>query len=140
MVGHHILHQHTEVITPSIAESIRWLDIYFSGNTPDFIPSLHITGSPFQKEVWELLLRIPYGKVTTYGDLAKQIAQQRGISRMSAQAVGGAVGSNPVSIIVPCHRVIGSNGNLTGFASGLDNKTALLTIEGHDMSKFSMPK
>jgi methylated-DNA-[protein]-cysteine S-methyltransferase len=91
-------------------------------------------------EVWELLLKIPYGSITTYGDLAKQIAQQRGISRMSAQAVGGAVGSNPVSIIVPCHRVVGTNGNLTGFASGLDNKIALLKQEGHDMSKFSMPR
>ena len=131
---------HSEKATPAIIESVQWLDIYFSGNIPDFIPPLHLTGSPFQMEVWKLLLEIPYGKITTYGNLAKQIAQQRGISRMSAQAVGGAVGSNPVSIIVPCHRVIGANGNLTGFASGLDNKIALLKQEGHDMSKFSMPR
>ena len=131
---------HSEKATPAIMESVRWLDIYFSGNIPDFTPPLHLTGSPFQMEVWELLLKIPYGSITTYGDLAKQIAQQRGISRMSAQAVGGAVGSNPVSIIVPCHRVIGANGNLTGFASGLDNKIALLKQERHDMSKFSMPR
>ena len=131
---------HSEKATPAIMESVRWLDIYFSGNIPDFTPPLHLTGSPFQMEVWKLLLKIPYGSITTYGYLAKQIAQQRGISRMSAQAVGGAVGSNPVSIIVPCHRVVGLNGNLTGFASGLDNKIALLKQEGHDMSKFSMPR
>ena len=131
---------HSEKATPAIMESVRWLDIYFSGNIPDFTPPLHLTGSPFQMEVWKLLLKIPYGSITTYGDLAKQIAQQRGISRMSAQAVGGAVGSNPVSIIVPCHRVIGAHGNLTGFASGLDNKIALLKQERHDMSKFSMPR
>jgi methylated-DNA-[protein]-cysteine S-methyltransferase len=131
---------HLEETTPAIKESILWLDIYFSGNIPDFTPPLHLTGSPFQMKVWELLLKIPYGSITTYGYLAKQIAQQRGISRMSAQAVGGAVGSNPVSIIVPCHRVIGANGNLTGFASGLDNKIALLKQEGHDISKFSMPR
>ena len=131
---------HSEKATPAIMESVRWLDIYFSGNIPDFTPPLHLTGSPFQMEVWKLLLKIPYGSITTYGYLAKQIAQQRGISRMSAQAVGGAVGSNPVSIIVPCHRVVGTNGNLTGFASGLDNKIALLKQEGHDMSKFSMPR
>lgn len=131
---------HSEETTTAIIESVQWLDIYFSGNIPDFTPPLHLTGSPFQMEVWKLLLEIPYGKITTYGNLAKQIAQQRGISRMSAQAVGGAVGSNPVSIIVPCHRVIGANGNLAGFASGLDNKIALLKQEGHDMSKFSMPR
>lgn len=132
--------EYAESFTPAISDSVRWLDIYFSGNIPDFIPPLHIAGSPFQEEVWEMLLNIPYGEVTTYGDLAKQIAAKRGISRMSAQAVGGAVGSNPVSIIIPCHRVVGSGGNLTGFASGLDNKTALLTLEGHDMTKFSTPK
>ena len=90
-------------------------------------------------EVWELLLKIPYGKNTTYGNLAKQIVQQRGISRMSAQAVGGAVGSNPISIIVPCHRVVGANGNLTGYASGLDNKIALLKQEGFDTKHFFIP-
>ena len=130
---------HSEKATPAIMESVRWLDIYFSGNIPDFTPPLHLTGSPFQMEVWKLLLEIPYGKITTYGNLAQQIAQQRGISRMSAQAVGGAVGSNPVSIIIPCHRVVGANGNLTGFASGLDNKIALLKREGFDMNQFYIP-
>ena len=130
---------HSEAITPAIKDAVRWLDTYFSGNIPDFTPPLHLTGSPFQMEVWELLLKIPYGNTTTYGDLAKQIAQQRGISRMSAQAVGGAVGSNPISIIVPCHRVVGANGNLTGYASGLDNKIDLLKQEGFDMKQFFIP-
>ena len=134
-----LAHDYSETITPAIADSVRWLDMYFSGNIPDFMPPLHLTGSPFQMEVWELLLKIPYGETTTYGDLAKQIAQQRGIPHMSAQAVGGAVGSNPVSIIVPCHRVIGANGNLTGYASGLDNKISLLKQEGFDMKQFFIP-
>ena len=131
--------RHHECITPAINSSVSWLDIYFSGNIPDFVPPLRLQGSPFQLEVWELLLKIPYGEVITYGDLAKHIAKNRGIKRMSAQAVGGAVGSNPVSIIVPCHRVIGANGNLTGYASGLDNKIALLKQEGFDMNQFHIP-
>lgn len=131
--------EHTETITPAIAESISWLDIYFSGKEPDFTPAMHVQGSPFQQEVWKLLLEIPYGKITTYGDLAKRIAANRGIKRMSAQAVGGAVGSNPISIIIPCHRVLGSGGNLTGYASGLENKKFLLSQEGHDISKFHDP-
>ncbi len=130
---------HTVSDCPALLSAKSWLNIYFSGKTPDFIPELHLCGSAFQKEVWKLLIDIPYGEVTTYGELAKQIAQKRGIARMSAQAVGGAVGSNPVSIIVPCHRVVGSGGNLTGYASGLDNKIALLKQEGHDMKHFHMP-
>ena len=130
---------HQECITPALKSAVSWLDIYFSGNIPDFVPPLRLQGSPFQLEVWELLLKIPYGEVITYGDLAKHIAKNRGIKRMSAQAVGGAVGSNPVSIIVPCHRVIGANGNLTGYASGLDNKIALLKQEGFDMNQFHIP-
>ena len=106
-----------------------WLDIYFSGDKPDFTPEIHTTGTEFQEEVWSILKTIPYGETMTYGDIAKSIAASRGISRMSAQAVGGAVGSNPISIIVPCHRVLGSGGKLTGFASGLDNKIALLKTE-----------
>ena len=124
---------HTESITPAIAEAIRWLDIYFEGNIPDFMPPMHAAGSQFQEEVWKLLLEIPYGETVTYGDLAAKIAQNRGIRRMSAQAVGGAVGSNPISIIVPCHRVVGAGGNLTGYASGLNNKIALLKHEGFDI-------
>lgn len=130
---------YTEIITPAIKSAVQWLDIFFSGQIPNFTPPLRLQGSPFQLEVWELLLKIPYGEVITYGDLAKQIAKNRGIKRMSAQAVGGAVGSNPISIIVPCHRVIGSNGNLTGYASGLDNKIALLKQEGFNMNQFHIP-
>ena len=107
----------------------RWLDRYFSGDIPDFLPPLQLEGSSFQKEVWQLLLRIPYGETRTYGELASELARRRGISRMSAQAVGGAVGRNPISIIVPCHRVIGADGSLTGYGGGLDRKAWLLDLE-----------
>ena len=113
-----------------MAEAIRWLDIYFSGATPDFTPSLHFSGTPFQMEVWNILQTIPYGETMTYGEIASILAKQQGFLSMSAQAVGNAVGRNPVSIIVPCHRVIGANGNLTGYAGGIDKKRALLTLEG----------
>lgn len=106
-----------------------WLDIYFSGKKPDFMPPLHLIGTPYRLEVWEILKQIPYGKTTTYGEIAKQIAGTKGISRMSAQAVGGAVGHNPISIIVPCHRVVGTNGSLTGYAGGIDKKIELLSLE-----------
>ncbi len=110
----------------------QWLDIYFSGREPSFTPPLHLIGTPFQMEVWSILLSIPYGKTMTYGQIAAIIAKKRGLSRMSAQAVGGAVGHNPISIIVPCHRVIGTNGSLTGYAGGIDKKAALLVLEGAD--------
>lgn len=112
-----------------LKETKRWLDIFFSGKEPDFMPILHITGSPFQKEVWKILLEVSYGKTTTYGEIAKIIAENRGLHKMSAQAVGGAVGHNPISIIIPCHRVIGSNGSLTGYAGGIDKKIYLLNNE-----------
>lgn len=108
----------------------EWLDIYFDGKKPDFIPPISLNGSDFRKAVWEILMTIPYGQVCTYGDIAKKIAAKRGIARMSAQAVGGAVGHNPIAIIVPCHRVIGTNGSLIGYAGGLDKKEALLRLEG----------
>lgn len=120
---------HREQETPALACAKRWLDLYFSGQEPDFSPPLHPIGSPFQNEVWELLLQIPYGQTTTYGALAKQLAAKRGLSRMSAQAVGGAVGHNEISIIIPCHRVVGTNGSLTGYAGGIDKKVKLLTLE-----------
>lgn len=129
-----------DTITPAIKEAIQWLDEYFSGKIPTFMPPLHLVGSSFQQEVWKLLLEIPYGEISTYGDLAKKIAADRGIKRMSAQAVGGAVGSNPVSIIVPCHRVIGSGNNLTGYASGLDHKIFLMKLEGHNIESFKDPR
>ncbi len=119
---------------PALTRTRQWLDVYFSGRAPDFVPPLHLMGTPFQMAVWELLLQIPYGQTVSYGTLAKRIASQRGIKRMSAQAVGGAVGRNPIAIIVACHRVIGADGSLTGYAAGLEKKKALLRCEGilHD--------
>lgn len=117
---------------PLFADVKRWLDIYFSGKEPNFSLPLHFTGSPFQNEVWKILSQIPYGRTTTYGQIAKQVAIKRGVSKMSAQAIGGAVGRNKISIIVPCHRVVGVNGNLTGYAGGIEKKIALLQLEGID--------
>ncbi len=114
---------------PIFDETKHWLDIYFSGREPDFTPAIHLTGTEFQMQVWEILRSIPYGETRSYGEIAKQIAKLRGIKRMSAQAVGSAVGHNPISVIVPCHRVIGSDGSLVGYGSGLDRKAALLTLE-----------
>ena len=113
----------------SLCDSIRWLDIYFSGINPDFMPALQPSGTVFQMEVWEILKSIPYGNTTTDGNIASLLAKQRGIISMSAQAVGNAVGRNPISIIIPCHRVIGANGTLTGYAGGTDKKLALLKLE-----------
>ena len=112
-----------------LTEAKRWLDIYFSGKEPDFIPPLHPTGSAFRQAVWKILLQIPYGQTTTYGEIAKKLAKMQNASHMSAQAVGGAVGHNEVSIIIPCHRVVGTNGSLTGYAGGIDKKVELLTLE-----------
>ena len=108
---------------PIFSETRRWLDIYFSGREPDFTPPLLLQGPPFQKQVWLSLLTISYGQTVTYGELARRLGCR------SAQAVGGAVGRNPISIIVPCHRVVGANGTLTGYAAGLDRKQALLELE-----------
>lgn len=118
----------------------RWLDVYFEGKNPDFLPPLKLQGTPFQQQVWDILLRIPYGSTTTYGAIAKIIAQQRGLPKMSAQAVGLAVGANPVGIIVPCHRVIGCHNSLTGYAGGLKMKKMLLALEGIDVDAFSIPR
>lgn len=132
--------EHEEKELPVFETAKRWLDIYFSGREPDFTVPLHFTGTDFQNEVWEILYSIPYGKTTTYGEIAKQIAARRGLPRMSAQAVGGAVGHNEISIIVPCHRVVGSNGSLTGYAGGIDKKVKLLELEKADMQSFFVPK
>ena len=118
--------------TPVLAEAKRWLDIYFAGGQPDFTPPLHLIGSDFRRRVWKRLLEIPYGQTTTYGALLG--------GGMSAQAVGGAVGHNPISIIVPCHRVIGANGSLTGYAGGIDKKIGLLTLEGVDVGRLTLSK
>ena len=132
--------ERTEKETPVLSEAKRWLDLYFGGQEPDFLPPLHPVGTPFRQAVWEILLRIPYGKTVTYGEISKQLAEKMGLERMSAQAVGGAVGHNEISIIIPCHRVVGSNGSLTGYAGGIDRKIKLLELERADMSRFFIPK
>lgn len=125
---------------PIFSETRLWLDIYFSGRQPDFTPRYRIEDlTPFRKEVVDAMLAIPFGGTVTYGDIAAAIAKRRGISKMSARAIGGAVGWNPICIIVPCHRVIGANRNLTGYGGGIRNKVGLLALEGHDMSRFTIP-
>lgn len=125
---------------PIFEETKKWLDIYFSGKQPNFTPKYKIENlTPFRKQVIAIMNKIPYGKVITYKDIADEIAAFKGIKRMSAQAVGGAVGWNPICIIIPCHRVIGKSGNLTGYGGGIQNKIKLLEIEKNDMSKFIIP-
>ena len=136
----HLEPEHEEKELPVFADAKRWLDIYFSGREPDFSLPLHFTGSDFQNEVWGILSDIPYGQTTTYGEIAKQLAQRREVPRMSAQAVGGAVGKNEISIIVPCHRVVGTNGSLTGYAGGIRRKIALLKLEGAWKENYYVPK
>ncbi len=115
---------------PVFEQTEKWLDIYFSGKAPDFTPPLSFSGiSPFRKRVWEIMLAVPYGQTTTYGKIAERIERETG-KRVSAQAVGGAVGHNSISVIIPCHRVLGANGDLTGYAGGVDKKVALLKGEG----------
>lgn len=132
--------EHTERETPILSEARRWLDLYFAGQEPGFLPPLHPAGSTFQQAVWALLLQIPYGQTVTYGELARQLAEKQGMPRMSAQAVGGAVGHNKISIIIPCHRVVGTGGSLTGYAGGIDRKVQLLALEQADMTRFFVPK
>lgn len=110
--------------TPVLTETVRWLDVYFSGKDPGFLPPLHPQGSPFRQTVWDILLTIPRGQTMTYGEIARRLGVR------SAQAVGGAVGHNPISILIPCHRVVGSDGSLTGYAGGVERKTRLLQLEG----------
>lgn len=138
--AHGLAKTHEEKELPLFAKVKRWLDIYFLGQQPQFTVPLHFIGTAFQKEVWELLCTIPYGQTTTYGAIAKQLAAKRGLPQMSAQAVGGAVGHNKISIIVPCHRVVGKNGSLTGYAGGIDKKAELLRLEKTDMRTFFIPK
>ena len=104
------------------------------------MPPLHPSGTPFQMEVWDILRQIPYGTAMTYGEIAKKIARRRGIPHMSAQAAGGAVGRNPVSILIPCHRVVGSNGSLTGYAGGMERKIKLLALEKVKVEDYFIPK
>ena len=132
--------EHVERQTSILAEATRWLDIYFTGKEPGFTPPLHPIGSPFRQAVWEILLQIPYGRTTTYGEIARQLAEKQGREKMSAQAVGGAVGHNEISVIIPCHRVVGTSGSLTGYAGGIDKKVKLLELERADMRGFFIPK
>lgn len=132
--------EHQVQETPVLTQTKRWLDVYFSGRNPDFMPPLHPVGSAFRQEVWALLRQIPYGQTTTYGALAELLAAKHGREHMSAQAIGGAVGHNPISILIPCHRVVGADGSLTGYAGGLDKKIELLRREGADRSKFGCAK
>ncbi|MDO4664512.1 MAG: methylated-DNA--[protein]-cysteine S-methyltransferase, partial [Erysipelotrichaceae bacterium] len=122
--------EYVEIEIPLFNQVKHWLDLYFSGKNPSFTLPLHRIGTPFQKEVWNMLCTVPYGKTITYGELAKQIAQKKGLSHMSAQAIGRAVGKNPISIVVPCHRVVGAKGTLTGYAAGIEKKEELLKLEG----------
>jgi len=132
--------RHEERPLPLFAQTCRWLDSYFRGEDPGPTPPLHPQGSPFRQAVWELLLRIPRGRTATYGELAREIARRQGAETCSAQAVGGAVGHNPVSILIPCHRVVGSDGSLTGYAGGIERKVRLLELERADTSALFVPR
>ena len=132
--------EHEEKMLPVFEQTDRWLDIYFNGKAPDFTPPLNMKTTEFRKAVWEIMLTIPFGQTMTYGEIANRIAKQRGLERMSSQAVGGAVGHNSISLIIPCHRVVGTNGSLTGYAGGIDKKVKLLEMEGVDMNGLFIPK
>ncbi len=121
--------EHEEKRLPVFDLADKWLDLYFSGSDPGFLPPLLMRTTEFRKTVWEILLTIPYGKTMTYGEIADRIAAGRGLSRMSAQAVGGAVAHNAISLMIPCHRVVGMDGSLTGYAGGLEKKIRLLELE-----------
>ena len=138
--AHSLPAERVERNTHALSEAKRWLDVYFAGREPDFMPPLHPIGSAFRRDVWDILLQIPYGQVTTYGEIARRLAAKQGLPRMSAQAVGGAVGHNEISVIIPCHRVVGANGSLTGYAGGIEKKVKLLELEHTDMTGFSIPK
>lgn len=125
---------------PVFGQASHWLDIYFSGKFPSFTPLVSLNTTPFRKSVWEIMLKIPFGQTMSYKEIALKIAEQNGLSHMSAHAVGGAVAHNPVSLIIPCHRVIGSNGNLTGYAGGIDKKIKLLNMENVDTKTLFIPK
>ena len=121
--------EHEERMLPVFDLADKWLNLYFSGTEPGFLPPLLMRTTEFRKTVWEILLSIPYGKTMTYGEIADRIAAGRGLSRMSAQAVGGAVAHNAISLMIPCHRVVGMDGSLTGYAGGLEKKIWLLEME-----------
>ncbi len=125
---------------PLFDQTRVWLDRYFAGENPGAVPPLRLEGSPFRLAVWRLLQQIPRGEVVTYKAIARQLERERGGGRVSAQAVGGAVGHNPVSIVVPCHRVVGCDGSLTGYAGGVERKAALLRLEGVECRAGAVPE
>lgn len=125
---------------PAFGNTKEWLDIYFSGKDPGFTPDIRMKTTDFRRAVWEIMLRIPYGQTMTYGEIAEELAKQSGIAGMSAQAVGGAVGHNSILLIIPCHRVVGANGSLTGYAGGIEKKVKLLELEKTDMTNLFVPK
>lgn len=129
-----------EKLLPIFEQTQQWLDLYFKGKCPDFMPPMAPKGSDFRKLVWELLCEIPYGQVTTYGEIAKMVARRQNLETMSAQAVGGAVAHNPISVLIPCHRVVGTNGSLTGYAGGLEKKLKLMALEKIDSERFFVPQ
>ena len=144
-VGSRDANKHTldceEKELPIFKETIKWLNLYFSGENPDFTPKYRIENlTDFRKEVIRIMLSIPYGKTITYGDIAAQIAKKRGMEKMSAQAVGGAVGWNPICIIVPCHRVVGVNNSIVGYGGGINNKISLLNLEKSSNTKEELLK
>ncbi len=122
------------------SKACRWLDHYFKGEKEEITFPLAPKGSVFQKSVWDILVEIPYGETVTYGEIAKKLSDRQGKPSMSAQAVGGAVSHNPISIMIPCHRVVGANGSLTGYAGGIERKIELLTLEKVDVGRFFVPK
>lgn len=132
--------EYEERSLPVFGQTAEWLGIYFSGRAPLFMPPVSMQGaSGFRRRVWEILSEIPFGKTATYGAIAERIERETG-RRVSAQAVGGAVGHNRISLIIPCHRVIGADGSLTGYAGGTDKKLALLKMEGADIKDLFIPK
>ena len=125
-------------LLPVFEATVKWLDLYFSGKNPGFTPKLSLRSTPFREAVWEMLRSIPFGKTVTYGEIAARLAEERGLAKTSARAVGGAVGHNPISLIIPCHRVVGAGGRLTGYAGGVEKKRFLLSLEGVKNASCSM--
>ena len=127
--------EHQEKMLPVFKDTCRWLDNYFSGKEPGFTPKLSMRTTEYRKRVWQILLTIPFGKTMSYGEIAARIAKDMGLKQMSAQAVGGAVSHNSISLIIPCHRVVGAGGSLTGYAGGIEKKVWLLQMEKDTCSK-----
>ena len=123
--GHGLKEEAMTKETPLLLQTRQWLDVYFSGQQPDFCPPLQPSGTHFQQTVWQILSTIPYGETRTYKDIAMETARRLGRPHMAAQAVGNAIGHNPISILIPCHRIVGSNGSLTGYAGGISRKQSL---------------